>query len=183
MTEIWKDIEGFEGKYRISNTGKVLSLNYRREHRSKILLPKINPDGYAWVQLWFGDGRYECKLIHRLVADAFLENPKSYPIINHKDENPLNNNVENLEWCDNSYNVLYSLNRFRARAGYAFGRRGKRTNMRILQITLSGKVIQEWPNSRTIQARTGMSDWSISECCRGKRHTAYGFKWRYKDAT
>lgn len=180
MTEIWKEIPGFEGKYRISQTGKVFSIKSGKE-----LTPKINNKGYAWVQLERGDRTHVCKLIHRLVAEAFIENPKGYPIINHKDEKPLNNNVSNLEWCDNSYNVRYSLARHphkRRATNVSTERYGKRSHLRVVQLTLNGEVVREWDNSRTINKETGMSDWSISECCRGKRHTAYGFKWRYKDA-
>lgn len=177
MTEVWKEIEGFEGKYRVSNTGKIFSLKYCKE-----LKPKINNSGYAGVQLEHGDRTHSCKLVHRLVAEAFIENPKAYPIINHKDENPLNNDVSNLEWCDNSYNVRYSLERHFLTDGTKTKRAGKRTGYKVLQLMPNGTIIKEWANSRTIQLETGMSDWSISECCRGKRKTAYGFRWRYKDA-
>lgn len=183
MVEIWKDIVGFEGKYRISNTGKVLSLHYCGRNEVRELTPKINNKGYAWVQLEKGNGTHAYRLIHRLVAEAFIENPRNEPIINHKDENPLNNNVENLEWCDYLYNNRYyrerhpSLKKPRKAPIYK-----SRLHLKILQLTLSGEVVKEWANSRAIYHETKMSEWSISECCRGKRKTAYGFKWRYKDA-
>lgn len=189
MVEIWKDIVGFEGKYRVSNTGKVLSLRYCGKDEIKELTPKINNKGYAWVQLEKGNRTHACRLIHRLVAEAFIENPNNEPIINHKDENPLNNNVDNLEWCNNSYNVRYSRSRHPLRPfRYHHKKRPNglkykcRLDYEILQLALTGEIVKEWPNSRTIYLETGMSDWSISECCRGKRKTAYGFKWRYKDA-
>lgn len=184
MAEIWKDIVGFEGKYRVSNTGKVLSLRYRGKYESKELTPKINQHGYAWVQLEKGDGTHACKLIHRLVAEVFIENPNNEPIINHKDENPLNNNVDNLEWCNQVYNVQYSLLRHPLR--YRNRKNGskykRKLDFKIIQLTLDGEVVKEWADVRTIHLETGMSDWSIAECCRGNRKTAYGFKWRYKDA-
>ena len=112
--EIWKDIEGFEGLYQISDKGRVKSLektytdrNGATRHKDeKILNPYPNKRGYMRLQL-FGEKRVEWKLVHRLVAEAFLPNPDNLPIINHKDETPFHNNVENLEYCTQKYNVNY----------------------------------------------------------------------------
>ena len=104
--EVWKDIEGYEGLYRISDDGKVLSLNYKHRGYPALLTPKINNEGYAWVELR-KNKKPKQMLVHRLVALAFLDNPENLPIINHKDENTLNNNVSNLEWCDKAYNFKY----------------------------------------------------------------------------
>ncbi len=185
MQEIWKDIVGFEGKYRISNTGKVLSLHYCGRDEVRELTPKISNKGYAWVQLEKGNRTHACRLIHRLVAEAFIENPNNEPIINHKDENPLNNNVDNLEWCDYAYNNRYYRERHPRPKRPERPKRfiyHKRLGLKIIQLSLNGEFVKEWSNSRAIYHETGMSEWSISECCRGNRKTAYGFKWRYKDA-
>lgn len=187
MEEIWKDIEGYEGFYQVSNFGNVKSLNYQGRGYSQNLALKKNCKGYYWVMLY----KFGCKqpiLVHRLVAEAFIENPNKFKSVNHKDENPLNNRAENLEWCTASYNVRYSIERHpeRSRKGiprgsYNHGARkvGSRTPLRIVQLTLDGEFVKEWENSVTIKHETGMSDWSISECCRGKRKKAYGFKWQY----
>lgn len=165
--EIWKDIDGYEGMYQVSNVGNVRSLNYRGTGKIKNLVPKVNNCGRLWVEL-----KGKPLLIHRLVAKAFIPNEHKYPEINHKDENPKNNVVENLEWCTGEYNrKIYS-------ASHSFGR-PKIRNREIVQIDVLGNVVKRWKDSRTITNSTGMSQWSITQCCDGKRRTAYGFRWQY----
>ena len=185
MNEVWKDIEGYEGRYQVSNLGNVKSLNYGGHGYAKNLVPKCNNSGRLWVEL-FADGKKKCALIHRLVGVAFIPNPNNYPQINHIDENPKNNQANNLEWCTGDYNIAYYLERhpicskkrkpIRSRST---GKYKRRLGLKIHQMDINGNLIKEWPNSRAIATETGMSDWSISECCRGKRKTAYGYIWRY----
>lgn len=185
MEEIWKDIQGYEGIYQVSNLGNVKSLNYRNRGYAQNLVPKTNNKGRLWVEL--AKNRIKKPFqISRLVAETFVENPEKLPIVNHKDENPKNNRVDNLEWCTLSYNVRYSIKRHpeRTRKGIQTGKRncirnGKLTNLRVYQLTLEGEIVREWDNSTQIKRETGMSDWSISECCRGNRSKAYGFRWQY----
>lgn len=115
MKEIWKDIQGFEGAYMVSNFGRVKSMARTRKSRGgclcpvpeKILSQSTDKDGYKDVALSKNHKLYFFR-VHRLVAMAFIPNPNNYPLINHKDENPANNNVQNLEWCNQSYNTSYS---------------------------------------------------------------------------
>lgn len=110
--EIWKDIEGYEGRYRISNKGRVLSLNrYKQNHtkkqyvEEKIISNYINKkNGYVYVYLC-KDGKYKNCRIHRLVAETFIPNPNGFPQVNHIDGDKTNNVVSNLEWCTASYNI------------------------------------------------------------------------------
>ena len=112
--EIWKDIEGYEGLYQVSNLGRVKSLDRvvegksssTRLHRGKILSPGIGSTGYYMVVL-YKDGGGCSYTVHRLVSNTFIPNPHNHPYINHKDENKLNNNVDNLEWCTHQYNMNY----------------------------------------------------------------------------
>ena len=115
--EIWKDIKGFEGLYQVSNMGEVKSLdrkviqyngyNYsERIYKGKMLKSAISRNGYKRVVLQNVNAKKNC-CVHRLVAEAFIPNPNNLLIINHKDENKLNNQVENLEWCTQSYNINY----------------------------------------------------------------------------
>lgn len=179
--EIWKDISGYEGLYQVSNLGNVKSMNWGGRGYSKNLYLKPHNKGYLQVELK-KDGKRKMFVVHRLVAQAFIQNPNNFPIVNHKDENKTNNSAENLEWCDYKYNVRYSL----LLRGIAPGEKKKPTRrnsklagFRVIQLDLFGNVIREWNNSREIFLTTGMSDWSISECCRGNRKKAYGFIWRY----
>lgn len=108
-TEIWRDIQKYKGRYQISNMGRVKSLariitdelGRKNPIQEKILKPSNNK-GYLRVQLE-GNPHY----IHRLVAEAFIPNPKNLPEVNHKDENKQNNCVDNLEWCSKEYNANY----------------------------------------------------------------------------
>ena len=108
--EEWKDIKGYEGIYQISNKGRVKSLNYKRTGKEKILKLSSDTNGYKKITL-FKNSKRKTYSIHKLVAEAFLPNPDNLPVVNHKDENKLNNNVENLEWCTQEYNVKYSLSK------------------------------------------------------------------------
>lgn len=101
METIWKDIKGYEGLYQISNTGEIYSCRSK-----KILKQTVDKKGYKRICLYL-NGNIKNFQVHRLIAIAFIPNPNNYPIINHKDENPLNNEVDNLEWCTYKYNNNY----------------------------------------------------------------------------
>lgn len=115
MEEIWKDIKGFEGLYQVSNLGRVKSLkktvphaNYTRTFQSRIMKQYTEKNGYARVGL-FKYGKGYRKLVHRLVAQAFIPNPKLKPDVNHKDGIKTNNCIDNLEWCTPKENQKHSL--------------------------------------------------------------------------
>ena len=101
IKKIWKPIIGYENLYKINNYGEVLSLR-----SNKILKPNDNGIGYFIIQLC-KNGKRKNYLIHRLVAEHFLDNPNNLPEVNHKDEDKSNNFVNNLEWCKHKYNMNY----------------------------------------------------------------------------
>ena len=105
--EIWKDVVGYEGYYQVSNKGSVRSLeridNIGRKHRGRTLR-LLNHNGYRYIRL-SKNGVTKTYIVHRLVAEAFIPNPKGLLEINHIDEDKINNNIENLEWCTRKHNV------------------------------------------------------------------------------
>lgn len=106
--EIWKDVVGYEGYYKISNKGRCISLNYNKTNLPKLMKPtKASNKGEYLRYCLSRDGIKTDHKIHRLVAQTFLPNPHNLPMVNHKDENPKNNCVENLEWCNAYYNNNY----------------------------------------------------------------------------
>ena len=107
--EIWKDVVGYEGLYKVSNFGRVKSLPRNGTVKyEKLLRQKVSKKGYCTVAL-SKHGKIKYKMVHRLVAEAFLDNPKDLPQVNHKNENKLKNYVDNLEWCDAHYNMTYGV--------------------------------------------------------------------------
>lgn len=103
MREIWKDVIGFEGKYQISNFGRIKSLNYNNTHKEKIMKLSLDKYGYTKLSIAKNNKDYS-KTIHRLVAQAFIPNPENKSQINHKNGVKTDNRVENLEWCTVSEN-------------------------------------------------------------------------------
>ena len=183
--EIWKDIEGYEGLYQVSTFGNVRSLNYRNRGFVKNLTPKRNNKGYLWVEL-VKNKRRKCFLIHRLVAMAFIDNPEGFEFINHKDEEPSNCDVSNLEWCSRSYNVRYSIERHPERYKRKTIKRNKCPKIRykkylINQLSLDGKFVNRWTSFWEIGKALNYRTSSLKECCEGKRKTAYGYKWEFAD--
>ena len=162
--EIWKDIQGYEGLYQVSNLGRVKSL-YKG---GTILKGSVNNRGYHIVMLYKG-GKYKHFLIHRLVAQAFISNPQKLPQVNHKDEDKSNNSVSNLEWCTNIYNNLYHDKAKRV---------GVKEGKPVAQYTLSGKLVRVWKSSHEAE-RIGYHARHIGECCSGKIQTHQGYMWRF----
>ena len=160
--EQWKDII-YEKDYQISNLGRIKSFKWGKE---RILKPSLSKRGRLNVRL---NGKNY--LVHRLVAEAFIPNPNDYKEVNHKDENPQNNIVSNLEWCDRLYNVRY---------GTGIERRSKTQSKTVLQYDLEGNFIREWASAMECK-RNGYNQGHIIECCRKNRKTHKGFKWGYKD--
>lgn len=183
--EVWKNIEGYEGLYQVSNKGNVKKLNYKNSGVDKILTQKHHPQGYVFTALW-KDGKHKNHFMHRLVATAFIENPLNLPEVNHKDENQSNNCVENLEWCSSSYNTNYSRKRHPERYFTVFD--GKRTShiskysmYEVNQLTLSGELVKTWINIAEIVRTMKYNNASITRCIMGERKTAYGYKWEFAD--
>lgn len=167
--EIWKNIDNYDD-YQVSNFGRVKSFKKGKE---RILKPSVAGRGYLFVVLCKNGIRKEM-LIHRLVANAFIQNPDNLPCVNHKDENKQNNHVDNLEWCDAKYNLNYGTRNQRLGAKLTNGPLAKR----VAQYSLTRKLIKIWPS--LIEAgRQGFNQGHICSCCKGKRKSHKGYIWKY----
>ena len=174
--EEWRDIEGFEGKYQVSNMGRVKSLNYNHTGKERILKAGKSNIGYLQVDLC-KDGKGKSYKIHRLVAQAFIPNPENYNEINHVDENKENNRVENLEWCDRSYNCNYGT---RNKKSAEKRRNDLKMSKPVVGINKVSGLILEFPSAKEASRVTGVNQSSISACCKGKRYkSAGGYFWQY----
>ena len=179
-TEQWVDIPNYEGLYKISNFGNVLSLGNGGPNKYKgkktLLKPRKNIYGYYYVGL-SKNGVKKSYTIHKLVAKVFIPNPNCLPCVNHRDENRLNNNVDNLEWCTYKYNTNY---------GTCIQRRSEKTrndpkrSKPVIQYTLDGVFVKEWPSLMEIERQLGWHRAGITTCINGKTKQAYGYVWSFK---
>lgn len=169
--EIWKEIEGYENLYQISNHGRVKSLNYRHTGKEKIRKPTKRKDGYLKVVL-FKQGKRKNYQVHRLVAQAFIDNSNNLPEINHRDEVKTNNCASNLEWCTNYYNINYGTRNQRVAESNT---NNPNTSKQVLCVE-TGKT---YPSTHQVQRELGFNQGHISSTCNGKRNTCGGFHWRY----
>lgn len=177
--EIWKPISDFPG-YEVSSKGRIKStarwVYTRNKYGSfsysipeKIMQQSVRTK-YLGVTLCL-NGKHINAMVHRLVAKAFLPNPYDFAEVNHKDENKLNNCVENLEWCSRKYNKNYGTGAIRS---------GQNRSKKILQFTKDLKFIKEWPGIRDAAKHYNNDKKGIWSVCNGINRTAQGFVWRYK---
>ena len=160
MEEIFKDIEGYFGLYQVSNLGNIKSLKYGKE---RILKPAKDKNKYSIVCLC-KQGKMKNHKVHRLVAQAFIPNPNNLPQINHKDENPSNNCVLNLEWCTADYNHNYGTHNERVGASNT-------NNPKRSKQVLCVETNKIYPSTMEVERQLGFSRGNISSACIGKRKT------------
>lgn len=180
MKEEWRDIKDYEGLYRISNLGRVKSLNYKGTGREGILKLFKNKYGYLYVCL-SKNGVHKYFRVHRLVAQAFIPNPNNLPQVNHKDENCINNCVDNLEWCTQEYNNNYGTHNEKIRRT-KYKKYNGNTSKKVFQYDLKNNLINIFPSGKEVQRQLGFDQSTISACCLGKRKSYKGFIWRYKES-
>ena len=186
--EEWRDIKGYEGKYMVSNLGRVKSLNYNNTGKEEIM--KGGDDGHGYLQVNLSkDGKVKNCRINRLVAQAFLENPQNLPEVNHKNEDKTDNRVENLEWCSKSYNINYGTRNKKAGKKIAEKLKGrklaeehkKKLSKPVFSVNKESGLIMWWQSIREAEKCTGINKGSITLCCQGKRNSAGGHTWFYVD--
>lgn len=175
MEEIWKIIDGYPN-YMVSNLGRVKTLNYKRSGREKIMSLLDNGLGYFKVCLC-SNGKVKQLYVHRLVAEAFLDNPNNLSEVNHKDENPSNNCVSNLEYCDHKYNMIYGTRN--ERASKKLINHPNKSKV-ILQYDLNGNFIKEFPSAAEVERQLNISTQNVTACCRGEYKYTHGYIFSYQ---
>ena len=195
--EVWKDIINFEGYYQVSNLGKIRSLDrtikckrfgitYNKFMKGRILKPAIEGSGYNYVNLK-KEGTTKNVKVHRMVAITFLNNVNNLLEVNHKDENKLNNNVNNLEWCTRSYNNTYGTKIERSVKNTDYSKRTKNTDYKKIARKTSKLVGQYDLNNNLIrkiltcdiEKELNYNKKVVCNCCSGQTSKAYGYRWKY----
>ena len=178
--EEWRDIPGYEGFYKVSNYGRVKRLprhviTDKRKTHNNIRVLKKTTRGYYCVNL-SKENKTRWVFVHRIVAQVFIENPNNFPIINHKDENPQNNCVVNLEWCSYKYNCNYGTARQRQKESRANNPNdknvrklvGKKNSKPINQFTPDGIYVATYPSLMAASEATGVNISNIIRHCKGR---------------
>lgn len=183
MKEIWKTVLGYE-YYQVSNKGRVRSLRNNNIYYLNPMLRGYPGQKYKCVRLSNELG-HKVFAVHRLVASYFVPNPHNFPVVNHKDEDKLNNNSNNLEWCTQQYNCTY--NNVHLKRGKSLMNR-KDLSKPVDMYLLDGTFIRSFKSlrdaGRFINRPNNVSD--IAHCCNGYKnngipvHVAYGYKWKWK---
>lgn len=191
MEEKWIDVRDYERLYQVSNLARVRSVDRwvetKNQHgkcvkyiKGKVRRQSPNNYGYLTVQLR-KNGVPDNKLVHVLVAEAFIPNPNNYDIVHHKDHNQKNNRVENLEWISKEEHDAMHANE-----------RGEQRSKTVYQYTLDGLLVNVWKNAYEAARVLGFCHVNVSACCNGGYHdksrpnnwhkaeTYKGYRWSYE---
>ena len=179
-------VKGFP-RYTVDESGVITNIQ-----TGKTVRGRVNNNGYRIVELFYETGKSKQLLLHRIVAEAFIPNPEGFPIINHKDENPGNNHVSNLEWCTDKYNIHYgTCQERRAKSMEHFYKsekikdqareNGKAVSRPVVQMTKSGEIVATFPSIIAASRSLDKGGSQVCEVCKGKRKSAGGFVWAYRE--
>lgn len=185
--EIWKPVVDAVGVYEVSDHGHLRCIVTTMGHRVRLLKPDPNRkyENYRYKK---NDGKYRYVGIQRIMMEAFVPVPDEmkhligtrYLQVNHKDENPQNNTLDNLEWCDARYNTNYgTAMRRKQETRNRTGARG--AMVKVKQLSLTGEIIRVWNSIAEASNKLGIFKSQICCCCKGKQRTAGGYRWEYMD--
>ena len=201
-TEIWKPVVGYEELYEVSNFGRVRSLDRIDSNNHPlngvILKPYISNSGYLLVGLYKQQKR-DRKLLHRLVAEAFIPNPENKPEIDHintiktdntvflNEDGSINYEKTNLRWTTRKENINNPITKTKMRINArkpSKGKYGKKHHRSkpIIQYDREGNFIKEWDCANDVEQVLGISNKHIGSVCLGKRKSCGGYIWKYKNA-
>ena len=178
MKEVWKDVIGFEEAYQVSNFGRIKRKkrtdSNNRTHKERIMSPSIYSNGYLNVELRMNNKKRRTS-VHRLVAEAFIDNPLNLPQINHEDENKANNHVSNIEWCTAQYNIRYKDGVKRRRATAILNSNA------VCKYSMEGEFIEKFECATDAAISVNGSCTEILSCCHHRAHSlSYkGYMWRF----
>lgn len=189
--EVWKPIREYENLYIVSNLGKVKSLDRITKNgrgyflkKGKLLKNNINNKGYEYLYLR-DKNRSKKVYVHRLVAEAFIPNPRNKKEVNHIDCNPLNNKLNNLEWVSHKENMAYMSKLGRSNKTGEWLKKIKQKNIsrakKVLQIDSQTKeIINVFETINSVKYK-GFSPSSVCNCCKGVTKKYRNYIWRYAD--
>lgn len=169
MQEIWKDIKGYEGLYQVSNLGRV------RSFKDKNNIRVLKPAGKPYLMISISNNQHKTKryLVHRLVAQAFVENIENKAQVNHIDGNKLNNKASNLEWTTPKENINHAWKNNLTTPTYK----------KVYQYNLNGSFIKEYESVTLASKMTNILVTDISQCCNDKKKSAGGYQWSFEKNT
>lgn len=188
--EVWKDIEGYEGIYKVSNLGRIksydrtislirLGTTVKRHVKGSLKKASISNNGYLQISLFKEDKKKDF-LVHRLVASAFIPNTYSKRTVNHIDGDKLNNYSSNLEWATYSENHKHAYDDLNKKA-YMTGRTNElnHNSKGVVMRDELGNELNRFPSISEAERSTGILNSSIVACLKGRNKTAGGYKWNY----
>lgn len=177
--EEWRDVVGYEGLYQVSDNGRVKSVKRCVPHanektmfvRERICKVFVNRK-YIYVTL-SKDGKQSNMKVHRLVAEAFIPNPDGLPQVNHKDENPSNNQVCNLEFCTNDYNIRYGTKNIRMKKTWR-----ERHSVKVVRLNMDGSISKQYECTKDVEL-DGFDRRAVYRCCKDIKRVHANYKWAF----
>ena len=178
----WKDIVGYENEYQINQFGEIRTLkDSPKLKKYDVLKPQISKrNGYVY-QMLYKNGKEKLLRVHRLVAMAFLPNPNNLPQVNHKDGNKQNNSVDNLEWCEQSYNMKHAfktgLEKPSEKQKAAVRKTNEKKRKRVVRTM--GDEKNEYESATVAARKNNVGISTICRYCNKKRMPKDGASWQY----